>query len=61
MNADGGDGKEIAQWFEIFLKVVCWEYSLEPVIPYHDLASGVVRQLRKERVQGKELPWRKIG
>ncbi len=55
-----GDGKEIAEWFETFLKVVCWEYGLEPLVPYHDLASQVVQCLTPERKDiAKNLPWRK--
>ena len=58
MNPDYGNGKEIAEWFETFLKVVCWEYGLEPNIPYHDLANQVVTHLLKEGPMAKEMPWR---
>jgi len=62
MNPDTGDGKEIAEWFETFLKVVCWNYALEPLLPYHDLANQVVQCLSPERESAKgTLPWRGKG
>jgi len=59
VDPDYGDGKEIAEWFETFLKVVCWEYELEPNIPYHDVANQTVRRLNKEGPSAKGRPWRK--
>jgi hypothetical protein len=59
VDPDSGDGKEIAEWFETFLKVVCWNYGLEPNIPYHDLANQVVNHLTKESTSAKDRPWRK--
>ena len=61
MRADRGKGKEIAEWFETFLKVVCWEYKLEPSEPYHDIAAWVVSYLDRERPDVEHsLPWRRI-
>ncbi len=60
MRSDTGVGKDIAEWFETFLKVVCWNFELEPMIPYHDLANEVVKYLEPERKDIKEQrPWRK--
>ena len=58
MDINTARGEEISKWFEIFLKIVCWEFGLEPKFPYHDLANTVVELLEDERNQAKNLPWR---